>query len=165
MELLKLLSASQIFAQIVSFLILFFVLRAIVWKNFLKVLDSRKEKISSELKKIEEIKSDVEGVRTDYEDKLAKWEETARALAEETISDGKRIAEEIRENAKKEGQKIIDDSRELIKGEIVDARYALKEEIVDLVIDAAGHVIEERLTEDKDKKLVEEFLKGMDGVK
>ena len=149
----------------ISFLILLFILRAFVWKKFLHVLDSRKEHISDEIKRVEDIKIEVEGMKNDYEEKLAKWEETARVLTEETIADGKRMAEEIRENAKREGQKIIDNSRELIKGELADARDTLKEEIVDLAISAASHVIEERLTEDKDKQIVEEFLKGMDKVK
>ena len=40
-----------------------------------------------------------------------------------------------------------------------------RETIVDLTIEAAGKVIEERLTSAEDKRLVEDFLKRLDKVK
>ena len=47
MELLKLLSTSEIVAQILGFLLLFFLLRAFAWKRLLALLDERKARISS----------------------------------------------------------------------------------------------------------------------
>jgi len=52
MELLKLLSANEIVAQIISFLLVFTLLRIFVWKHFLKILDDRRDRIASELKVI-----------------------------------------------------------------------------------------------------------------
>ncbi len=49
MELLKLLSTNEIVAQVLSFLILLFLLRKFAWKKILKILDERKEKIALEL--------------------------------------------------------------------------------------------------------------------
>ena len=67
MELLKLLSTSEIVAQILGFLLLFFLLRAFAWKRLLALLDERKARISSEFQKIEETKAALERIKTDYE--------------------------------------------------------------------------------------------------
>ena len=70
MELLKLLSASELVAQIVSFLILFFLLRALMWKRILGVLDERKNRIATELQNIDDTKGTVEKLKADFETKL-----------------------------------------------------------------------------------------------
>ena len=70
MGLLELISANEVVAQVISFLILLFLLRVLAWKKILKLLDDRKEKIAGEFKKIEDTKAEVAGLRADYETKL-----------------------------------------------------------------------------------------------
>jgi F-type H+-transporting ATPase subunit b len=162
MELLKLLDTSQIVAQIINFLILFLILRALVWKRFLKVLDDRKERIASDLKSIEDSKKEVVGLKSDYEARLDNIEQIAKARIEDAVSEGKRIAEEIRENANAEALQIIEKTDETIKQELIRAREEYRDEVVDIALTAAGKVIEEKLTENEDKKIVEDFLNRVD---
>lgn len=162
MELLKLLDTSQIIAQVISFLILFFVLRGLVWKRFLKVLDDRRERIVSEFKGIENSKAEIGGLKSDYEARLNNIDQIAKARLEEAVSEGKRIAEEIRKNANVEALQIIEKTDEAIKTELSRAREEFRDEIVDIAITAAGKVIEEKLTEVEDKKIVEDFLNRLD---
>ena len=162
MGLLKLLDASQIAAQIISFLVLFFILRLLLWKRFLKALDDRREHIASELRGIEDSKARAEEVRADYEARLKGIEGIAKSSIEDAVSEGKRIAEEIRENANEEARQIIEKAEEDVMGQIARAREELRDEIVDIAVTAAGKVVEERLTEEGDKKIVENFLNRID---
>ena len=165
MGLLKLLDSSQIVAQIINFIILFLILRFLVWKRFLKVLDGRKERIASDIKSIEDAKADAARMISDYESRLEKIDQTAKAKLEEAISEGKRIAEEIRDNANQEALQIIEKTEEAIKSELIRAREEFRDEIVDIAITAAGKVVEEKLTESEDKKIVENFLDNLDKMK
>ena len=162
MELLKLLDTSQIIAQVISFLVLFFVLRALVWKRFLKILDDRKDRLASEFKTIEDSKAEVARLKSDYETNLENIDRIAKARIEEAVSEGNRIAEEIRENANTEALQIIERTDEAIKAEVSRAKEDLRDEIVDIALSAAGKVIEEKLTEAQDKKIVEDFLNRVD---
>ena len=54
MDLLKLLTAKEIVAQIISFLLLMALLRVFAWKKLLNLLDERRARIASEFKKIED---------------------------------------------------------------------------------------------------------------
>jgi len=85
MEILKLLNANELVAQVISFLILLAILRAFVWKRFLKILDDRRENIVSELKGIEDAKSYVAKIRSDHEGRLAKIETEAREKIREAL--------------------------------------------------------------------------------
>ena len=60
MELLKLLSTSEIIAQVVNFLLLLILMRVFFWKKVLKLLDERRDRISSQLEHIENTKKEIE---------------------------------------------------------------------------------------------------------
>jgi F-type H+-transporting ATPase subunit b len=164
MELLKLLNASEVVAQVVTFLLLLFLLRIFAWKKLLAVLDARKNRIASEFKKIEETKQEVAALRSDYQERLAKIEEIAGQKIEEALAQGKKITEEVRKKALEEAAEIIENAKANIKYELAAAKEELKAKIVDLTISATEYVIREKLTSEDDNKLVEDFLKDVDQV-
>lgn len=165
MELFKLLSASQIIAQVLSFLFLFFVMRIFVWKKFLKLLDDRKARIASELKDIEDARLEVAKAMGEYEKRLGAIDNVAKARTEEAVAEGERIAEEILEKARFDAEKAGVDAREIINVEIRRAREDLKKDIVDIAITVAEKVIAEKLTGADDRKLVEDFIKKAEALK
>jgi F-type H+-transporting ATPase subunit b len=164
MELLKLLSTSEIVAQVVNFLILLFLLRLFFWKRILKLLDDRRDRISSEFKKIEDTKKEVEGLRSSYQTELARIEEKTKEKIREAVEEGKEIADNIKKDAHEEAQKIIDSARQDIKSEMARAKEEIKGQIVDLTIKATENLISEKLTETDNKKLVEDFLNQVDKI-
>ncbi|MFA6217943.1 MAG: F0F1 ATP synthase subunit B [Candidatus Omnitrophota bacterium] len=164
MELLKLLSGSEIVAQVLSFLLLLFVLRVFAWKKILALLDQRKERIAAEFRNIEDTKLQVARIRDEYEAKLKGIEAAAKLRIQEAVVDSRKIVEDSRKKAHEEAQEIITNAQASVKYELSKAKQELKKEIVDLAIGAAENVIQERLTEAEDRKLVEDFLKRMDDV-
>lgn len=158
MELLKLLNTGEIIAQILGFLILFFILRIFFWKKFLKMLDERKEKISSGLKSIEENKKTIEELKSNYEKQLSAIEHIAQTKFDEALRQAHNESEVIKDQAQKAAQKIIDEARLTTKYELVKAKEELKNEIADLVLDATEHLLGEEVTEERDKRIVKDFL-------
>ena len=65
MELLKLLAANEIIAQIITFLVLLFVLRIVGWKKILAFLDERRIKIALEIEEVEKAKAQAKELK-DY---------------------------------------------------------------------------------------------------
>lgn len=162
MELLKLLSRNEIVAQIITFLILLFLMKRFAWKPFLKVLDDRRERIASDFRKIDETKTEVEKLRLDYEARLSSIEAEAKARIQAAVEEGRKAAEEIRQSAREEGEKTLVKAQESIKAEVAKAEEALKDKIVNLTIDIAAKVIQEKLTVEDDKAIVETFIKEME---
>lgn len=162
MELLKMLSANELVAQIIGFLILLFLLRIFAWKKVLGLLDKRKELIASEFKKIEDTKNDIEKMRLDYDAKLASIEQAAKHKIHEAVNESKVILEDARKNANIQSQEIIDNAKNSIKYELSKAKDELKNEIIDLTLKATENVIQEKLTEKGDRQIVQNFLDGVD---
>ncbi|MDD5477777.1 MAG: F0F1 ATP synthase subunit B [Candidatus Omnitrophica bacterium] len=164
MELLKMLSANEIFAQILSFFLLLFLLKHFAWKKILGLLDQRREKISSELGEIENSKLEIAKLKSDYEAKISLIADQAQAKIKEAIEEGKEINSQMRKKAYEEAQDIITDARNQVKYEVSKVQEQLKDKIVDIALGAAKSVIQERLTEDGDRKIVENFIKEIEKV-
>lgn len=165
MELLRLLSTSEIVAQGISFLLLLFLLRLFAWKKILGLLDARKENIAAEFKHIEETKEEVKQLKADYESRLSLSAEEARKKTQETLSEARKSAEQIKKKAYEEAQDIIDTAKQNIKCELAKAKEELKSEIIDLSLKAAQEVIQETLSEEQDTRIVRDFLDKIDEIK
>ena len=159
MELLKMLNANEILAQTLSFFLLLFLLRHFAWKKLLGLLDQRREKISSELGGIENTKLEIARLKADYESKIALIHQQAQVKIDEAIEEGKKINAQMRKKAHEDAQDIITDARQQVKYEVSKAQEQLKEKIVDIALGAARTVIQEKLTEDGDRKIVEDFIR------
>jgi F-type H+-transporting ATPase subunit b len=165
MEFIKLLSTNEIVAQIVNFLLLLFLLRIFFWKRILKILDERKERIASELTRIEETKQEVERLRLEYQKHLDLIDEESRVRIEEALEKGRMLVDEMRKEAHDEAQKMVEAAKQDIRYKIAKAKEEVKEQLIDLTIKATQNLISEKLTADDDKKIVEDFLREVDKTK
>ncbi len=164
MELLKLLSTSEIFVQIINFLLVFFLLKALIWKRFLGLIEERRKRIADEFKKAEDSQAQILKLKAEYERKMDQIEETGRARIREAVQESQRIAREIKEQAHGEAAQIIESAKEELQLEVMKAKEILKESVVDLTIQATQHLIREKLNPDIDKKIVDDFLTQIDRV-
>ncbi|MFA5144778.1 MAG: F0F1 ATP synthase subunit B [Candidatus Omnitrophota bacterium] len=162
MELLKLLDAGQVAAHIISFLLLFFLLRKFFWQHVLRLLDRRREKILSELENIEKEKSRIAELESGYNQKIEGLKEETKRQLDYTRYEAQKITEEIRKKAHLEAQEIVERARSDIKYELLKAREELKGDIIELTAQATEYIIKEKLTEENDKKLIGDFLEGID---
>ncbi len=162
MELLKLLNTNEVIAQVINFLLLLVLMRVFFWKKVLKLLDERRDRISSQLEHIENTKKEVERLKDSYKKELSGVEDIKRLKIQEAVEEARREADEIKKEAYLISQKIMDSAESDIKQEIAKAREELKYEIVDLTVKAVENIAGERMSEKNDKKLIEDFLSGLD---
>ena len=165
MEFIKLLSTNEIVAQIVNFLLLLFLLRIFFWKRILKILDERKSRIASELRSIEESRQEVEKLRLEYQKHIDLIDEESKARIEEALEKGRMLVDGMKKEAHDEAQKMVEAAKQDIRYRIAKAKEEVKEQLIDLTIKATQNLISEKLTPDGDKRIVEDFLKGINKTK
>lgn len=164
MELLKLLSANELVTHIVSFLILFFLLKKFAWGKILTALDQRRERIALELKTIEETKKDTARLKQEYELKMKAVDAQARKQIQAAMDEGKKITEDIRQSAREEAHRIVENAGRVVQDEIARSMGKLKEELVEITMKATENLIGEKLTEAADRKIVENFIREIETV-
>jgi len=158
MELFKLLDLKLITAQIVCFFLVLLVLKLFLWKPVFKVLEDRRKKIDDQMKAIEQTRAEAAQFRAEMEKALANIDETMHRRLREVEHAGEEKSREMREKARQEAERIITDARAELRFEFVRSREALKGEIVDMVVQLTEKMIQEKLTFDQDKKIIEQLL-------
>ena len=164
MELLKLLSANEVVAEALSFILLLVLLRIFAWNKILKILDDRRDRIASEFRKIEEARAETLRSKGEYEDKVATIKEEADRIIKEAVSESRKISDEVRKNAHLQAQQIINNAKDNIRHELSAAKEELKEKIVELTISATEQVIQEKFSEEGDKRMIRNFLEKVEDL-
>lgn len=162
MELLKLLSASEVFAQVLCFFVVLVLLKKFFWVRVLHILDDRKAHIEQELQRAEDVKAQTQQLKRDYEEKISLIQQEAKKILDETKKEACKTAEEIQKKAYADAETIILNTKVSMQQDLTKVRQALKDELISITLKAAENIIEEKLSEEQDAKIVEEFLSELD---
>jgi F-type H+-transporting ATPase subunit b len=140
----------HIVISLANLVILFLILKKLLFKPVKKIVDKRQKEIESEYKKAEKTQAEADAIKAEWEGKMA----TAEAEADKIISDAveradsrnevmlyesREKADQIIRKAKADIERERKDARETIKKEIVDVSEALSEQIIGREINMDDH--------------------------
>ncbi len=144
--------------QLVSFIILFVVLHALLYKRVLRVLDQRSSRIRESLEAAERARDEAASSREETERQI----EAARAEGQELVAQARQVAERFREEETAKATEEIEASRARAEANIQRERDAaieeLRREFAGLAITAAERVIERSLDESAHRELIDNVL-------
>jgi len=144
--------------NIIGFLIVFWILKKFAWRPLLHVMDERRNKIASELHRIEELNRQAQVRQEEYEKKLQEIENLSRERINAAINEGRKVATEIQANARKDAEVIREKAKATVEIEVAKAREELRTEVVNLTLMATEKIIRENLDDDKNRRLITEFV-------
>src|SRR3989344_845312 len=134
-----------LFAQIVNFVIILYLLKRFFYKPILKILDERRKKIEESLKNADLISEKLQ--KTDENSK--KIIADSQIQAQNLIQDARREAERIGEKASLEARKTIDqalvDAKIQIEAERESIQKKIERETLDLVVAVVKKVLKRNL--------------------
>jgi F-type H+-transporting ATPase subunit b len=141
----------------------FVVFLALLWtfalKPIAKILSDRKERIEEGLRDAEQARKDRESAETE---RLAALQD-ARREANEILARAQKLADESRERdlaaTREELERIRARASADIESEKQRAIADVRAEVADLALRAAGKVVGETMTDDRQRRLVDEFLR------
>lgn len=152
----------QILTHMLGFLIVVWLLKKYAWGPLLSMIEERRENIVSEFREIEFQKKDLEKQRSEYDDKVKEIEQERRQKLLEGVNEGQKIAAELKATAQGEAKEIITKAREESAREVIKAKAQLKKDMVTITMSAAEKLLREKLTDDRDRQLVGDFIEQID---
>lgn len=148
-------------AQIANFLILFIILKKILYGPILKVLDKRKEKIQEGLDKAKKIDEEMQKL----EEKKLQELEQAKKEAQKIIEDGKKEAQKIRTEVSNQAQ---EEAARLKKQALLsfeeEKKKMLKEfkaQMSWLVLTTTKQVLKQSLDDKRQREFIKSVLEDM----
>lgn len=142
----------------VNFGILAFIFFKFARRPLQNFLSDKKNEISLQIKKLEDEKDRllqrVREAEMEMEENVARLEE----LKERIVQTGERRKLEIIEDARQESRMIIESAKQKMEGRIIRARTRLRAEMVDAAAEMALDKLPGLVTEDDNRKLLEQFM-------
>ena len=147
---------------VLAFLVAFFVLRKWAWPAITEALDKRQRAIEESIETAERARREAGELLEEYRARLRE----ARAQAEEIIARARKAGEvherETVEEARAKREELLEQTRRDIEAETRRAIQEIRSEVADLTILATEKVTRKALTDDDQKRLVEEALGELD---
>ncbi len=156
---------STLIAQILNFLILVAILRAVAYKPIVKVMQARSKKIQESIDQADSDRRAAENLLAENKAKLAAAGKKAEDIIEKAEKEASVIREERIEAAKREIEQMKKAAAEEIERDRLKMQENLKSEVVALSIAAAGKIIEKNLSEKDNEGIIKSFIDKLDDKK
>ncbi|NLM05013.1 MAG: F0F1 ATP synthase subunit B, partial [Clostridiales bacterium] len=142
------------FIQIVNTLILFFVLKRILFKPVTEFMDKRTQGIENAIQEAEDKKQESDRLKDEYEQKIQDIQLERNKIIEEATQKARIKTDEILEIANEEAKQIIEKAKNEIDREKQKMMNELKDEISTLALLAASKVIEKDLDSNTHEQMI-----------
>ena len=151
-------SFGLIFWTLLSFLIVFYILRKFAWKPILNSLNDREKNIADSLETAQRVRGEMAQLKSENEELLAKAREERAIILKEAREINDKIINEAKEQAKNEASKIIIDAQQAINAQKMAALTDVKNEVGKMVIEITQKVLRRELS---GQQAQEEHIKGL----
>jgi len=149
---------SNFFITILNLLLLYFILKKLLFKRVTDFMDNRNNKIDEAITSANALKAEVEDMKLEYANRLKGAGEEGKKIIEEQRAIALEEYNSTLNTAKQDAKTIIDNARREIEIEKDKALSSLKKEVGGLVISASEKVIKKNMDTETNKKIISDFL-------
>ncbi len=148
----------SIFEAVVNTVILFVLLRIFLFKPINKIKEERTRTIQDNLDSAEKAKTEAEALRQQYEGSISEAKEKANEIIIKAHEEAESEKAAIIEKSKEEAEEIITSAGKAAESERKRVIQQAQSQIADLAIEAASKVVGANLDDEKNRRLVDQFL-------
>lgn len=146
-------------AQIVNFLIVFFILKKFLYKPVLDLLNKRKITIKEGIDQAEKARIKLEKVIIEEKSILRQAQLQAKKVIEDAKQESIEITKQMTDSAKKQTEKTLKDAQEQIARESIDVEKRLAVTTSKLAVSILEKALSEFFSGKEQKEVVENALK------
>jgi F-type H+-transporting ATPase subunit b len=157
-------SLSTFLVTIINITILFFVLRALLFKPVTKFMEDRAKKVQDSLDQAEKERLQAKGLLQQYEDRLKRVEEEAMEIIRTAKETAKLEGDQIIAEAKAQADLLLDKGRRQLEAEQRAAMTVFQADAAALVIGASSRLIQRELNSDDSRRQADLLLKELAGT-
>lgn len=147
--------------QLINFVIVAWILYALLYKRVLAMLNERTARIEQSLKDADEVKQQLANAKSDYDAEIAKARQEAATILSQAQERARNQETEILAQARQEGERIRTEMREQAQQERDQMLREVKDQIAELVTLTASRVLQSELKDKGHDKLIEESLASL----
>ncbi len=140
------------------FIILFPVLDFFYFRPLKESINERTSTLEETFTQAESLRSEMESMKTDYESKLRKTEEDARTQIQNEVKKAQELRTQIQAEANAKAEDMLRKAREEIEAERDRVMNDVRVHVANLSLLATERILNENMDNERNRRLVEEFI-------
>ncbi len=143
---------------ILNLLLLYFILRKILFKPVTEFMENRTQSIKNSIDDAEKQKAEAMELKRSYDEQIAHAKDDAEKIIKEARAKAETEHDQITAQARSEAEALMTRAREDIENERRQMISELRAQVAGLALAAASRVIEVNLDTEKNRVLVDKFI-------
>ncbi len=149
---------------LITFGLLLILLRAFAWKPLLSMIEERERSIRDSLEKSNRAQEEAELALEENRKILAEARKAAAGVVQKGEKDAEQVRSELLKKARQEGEELLRQGRDEMAREKRAAIREIRGVAADLALAAAEKLVQERMDEPANRRLVERYLEEIDDI-
>ncbi|MGL5416814.1 MAG: F0F1 ATP synthase subunit B [Clostridium sp.] len=156
------LELGKVIATIINFLILYFILKRFFFDKIKEILQKREEILGKRILDIEKKEIYAENLLRERERLVSEARNEGKKIIEKRKIQGDRIYEELLLKGREKAQEIEERKLKELALEKEKAMDEIKEESVNIAIALSEKIVEKKLDEIEQKRIIDQFIKTLE---
>jgi F-type H+-transporting ATPase subunit b len=152
-------------AQVINFLVLFFILKKLIYKPLLNLFDKRKKMIEKNVEDTKKIEERLEKLEEERKTILSDASKEAMTIVESAKKEAEKEREEALVKAKKEISTLAERYREQLATEKAGMIRELRAEMAELIVAGSQKILQKEFSGEAQKKLMDAVNEELKSVK
>ena len=148
----------DIVISLINIVVLFILLRLILWKHVIRFLADREQRIKGEMDNAEKRRLEAEALHSDYDKKIENIEERGRDLVRQSQSKANEEAEKILKETRDKAKDMINDAESRIAQEKEQALEDSQAEVAQLATEMASRILKREISLEDNAHIVDNFF-------
>ena len=144
-----------------NLIILFFILKKLLFKPIMNMIDQRKKEIDDMYTDASTSKEQAETMRADYEVKLTRANEESEQIIRDATRKAQLKEEEILRDAQAQASKTLRRAEEQIEMEKKHALNEIKDEVSGMAVAIASAVLERDVKAEENSAIIDNFIESL----
>lgn len=148
----------EIGIHVLNVIILFVVLRLILYKPVMKFIKKREHTFADKVDELDLREKDLVQKKKEYEFMMDEASNEAASIITNSNEMARDHAREVLDNSKEHARDLVIRAKKEIDAEKAQARLDMKTEIADMAIQIAEKVLEREVSQSDNRKIIDEFF-------
>ena len=156
--------ATLLWATIVVFALFAWILAKFAWGPLLEIVDQREKTIREQVDSAQLAAAEARDLLVQHQEMLRGAGREREEILAKAVKEADAVRTDLVGKARAEAEQAVVRAREQIGREKDQAIAELRAQVVDLAVEAASRIVKSSLTEEAQRKLVDDFVKELPGA-
>ncbi len=157
--------ATLVWGTLVVFALFAFILGKFAWGPLLKIVDEREKTIQEQVDSAQSAAAEAKSLLAQHQEMLKGAGREREEILQKAVKEADTVRADLVGKARAEAEQATARARDQIQREKEQAIAELRAQVADIAVEAASRIVKSSLTEEAQKKLVDDYIRELPAVR